>query len=408
MHIRKNAASLTDQEWEKFMGAVIALKHSFAPGSNISVYDQFVAIHWGVTQLTGAQTRNGGHGGPAFLAWHREYIRRFEAALRSVDPEVTLPYWNWALGELADTTSLFRDERIGPMGNGGASALAVDSGYLALSPNRFHSLGWSINADLRQLRFGFAPEGNALERNTTLDTGALPTASQVNGVLMAPDFSTFRPGLESAHNTIHILLGRDMSTMTSPNDLIFFLHHCQVDRLWAKWQKNHPGTANYNPLGTGGRGHRLNDLMWPWDGRASQTTVTGLAAFLPTFAATDQVRCRDVVDHHSLEYCYDDEPGCPCGMDEEEMPTRPLAENIPTTLRFGEEGRPVTTLALGEEGRPVTTLPLGEEGTPVTTLALGEEGTPITIVENGPLTAAENAPDVVNPNPFGRFPGGNR
>ena len=37
-----------------------------------------------------------------------------------------------------------------------------------------------------------------------------------------------------------------MAQMTSPNDPIFFLHHCQVDRIWAQWQQEHPGNANYN------------------------------------------------------------------------------------------------------------------------------------------------------------------
>lgn len=398
MHVRQNAAELTNQQWQKFMGAVVAMKHSFAPGSNISLYDQFVAIHWGVTGLAGAQTRDGGHGGPGFLAWHREYIRRFEAALQSIDPEVTLPYWNWGLGSQDETASLFVNSRIGPMGSGGASTVAVDTGYLALTANSFNPLGWPIHSTVRQLRPGFAPEGAALERNTTLNIGAMPTASVVNGALSSADFSTFRPALEGPHGTVHILVGRDMSTMTSPNDPIFFLHHCQIDRLWAKWQEDHTGTANFNPLGTGGQGHRLNDAMWPWDGGASQSTVPGLAVALPRFAATDVVRCRDVVDHHSLGYCYDDEPGCPCSLDDEpEIPTRPLAESAPT-FRFGEDAPTIPRL----ENSP-TTFRRGEELPPLSTMALGEEGPPITAIENGPLTAVENGPEVIGPGPFGRF-----
>ena len=41
--------------------------------------------------------------------------------MQSIDPQVTLPYWNWGLGELSETTALFQDDRIGPMGSGGAS-----------------------------------------------------------------------------------------------------------------------------------------------------------------------------------------------------------------------------------------------------------------------------------------------
>ena len=52
--------------------------------------------------------------------------------------------------------------------------------------------------------------------------------------------------------------------------------------------------------------------MWPWDGGASQTTAVGIGNLLPTYAATDIVHPVDLLDHHALGYCYDDEPGCPC------------------------------------------------------------------------------------------------
>ena len=115
MNVRKNAASLSAQEWERLLNAIITLKHTFAPGSTVSVYDQFVAIHLGVTGLTDAQTVDGAHGGPAFLPWHREYLKRMEQALQSVDPRVSIPYWNWGLGGDAETLSLFQDARMGPM-----------------------------------------------------------------------------------------------------------------------------------------------------------------------------------------------------------------------------------------------------------------------------------------------------
>lgn len=35
-----------------------------------------------------------------------------------------------------------------------------------------------------------------------------------------------------------------MGTGSSPNDPAFFLHHCNVDRLWALWQEKF-GNASY-------------------------------------------------------------------------------------------------------------------------------------------------------------------
>jgi len=37
-------------------------------------------------------------------------------------------------------------------------------------------------------------------------------------------------------NRVHVWVGGSMLPMSSPNDPIFMLHHCNVDRIWAKWQ----------------------------------------------------------------------------------------------------------------------------------------------------------------------------
>jgi hypothetical protein len=65
------------------------------------------------------------------------------------------------------------------------------------------------------------------------------------------------PGL---HNRGHVWVGGSMLPMTSPNDPIFFLHHCFVDKIWSDWQIRFP-TQNYLPASGGPRGQNLNDLM---------------------------------------------------------------------------------------------------------------------------------------------------
>lgn len=313
MYVRKNAASLTVDEWMRFLKAIVVLKHTYPPGSTVNIYDQFVAIHLGVTDLiSGPQAGiNGAHIGPAFLPWHHEYIKRFENALQAVDPSVSLPYWNWGLGAASETTVLFQDFTMGPAGTGGASGFEVTSGYFAGTPNIFNPLGWTIRAELQgPAALGYGP---VLQRSSALSAGTLPSATDVNAALAAITYSAFRPALERSplHNSIHGWVGRDMIRMTSPNDPIFFLNHCQVDRVWAMWQQTYPGSANYNPSGTGGQGHRLNDRMWPWDGGDSSPNAT-VAPLVPNYARTDLVMPDDVLNHRALGYCYDDEPDCPC------------------------------------------------------------------------------------------------
>ena len=47
---------------------------------------------------------------------------------------------------------------------------------------------------------------------------------------------------------------------TSPNDPVFWLHHANVDRLWAQWQASY-GINTYLPTSGGPAGHNLNDTL---------------------------------------------------------------------------------------------------------------------------------------------------
>jgi len=55
-----------------------------------------------------------------------------------------------------------------------------------------------------------------------------------------------RPDPKSAR-TVHRWIGSNMGDATSPNDPVFFLHHCYIDMLWEKWRKQHPTSAPYLP-----------------------------------------------------------------------------------------------------------------------------------------------------------------
>jgi hypothetical protein len=96
------------------------------------------------------------------------------------------------------------------------------------------------------------------------------------------------------HNRVHVWVGGSMAPGTSPNDPVFFLHHCNIDRLWALWQFRHPG--QHYPLvvprnvGVGNRPHGLMDEMPPWD--------------------TGPLRARpiDVLNHQAMGYSYDTDP----------------------------------------------------------------------------------------------------
>jgi len=63
--------------------------------------------------------------------------------------------------------------------------------------------------------------------------------------------------------------------MTSPDDPVFFLHHCFVDKVWADWQArmvrdNGQWAPHYAPLQNGPEGHNYHDVLKPWTLKISE------------------------------------------------------------------------------------------------------------------------------------------
>jgi tyrosinase len=65
------------------------------------------------------------------------------------------------------------------------------------------------------------------------------------------------------HNRVHVWIGGDMLVSTSPNDPVFYLNHCNVDRMWAAWLRDRGSL--YVPsqnAPSGLLGHRIDDAMY--------------------------------------------------------------------------------------------------------------------------------------------------
>src|SRR3954452_12410796 len=103
--------------------------------------------------------------------------------------------------------------------------------------------------------------------------GVVPTSQQV--------LSSFRKSLERLlHDGVHGWVGdawevvggipRDGGHMSFPavsvNDPVFWLHHCNVDRIWSVWQRKVPN-SRYRPQGTGTRAANPHPLTVPGSAR---------------------------------------------------------------------------------------------------------------------------------------------
>ncbi|MCQ4041456.1 tyrosinase family protein [Streptomyces rubrisoli] len=275
---------MTAQERRRFIQAVLEIKRR---GS----YDELVALHVAMNATDFRNKESGvriGHISPGFLPWHRQFLLEFERELQSVDPTVSVPYWDWTTDQALDSP-LWADDFMG--GNGRKGDRMVVTGPFA------HANGWRINTSV-------VPQGvPALNghysvddrRFLTRDLGAnidrLPTARELEDTLAlkvydsepfnhlaggeAP-FHSFRNHLEGyvtfpweprtakLHSRGHRWSGGHMGYIASPNDPLFFLHHCFIDRCWAVWQQRHPHVPHYLPVEETDEVPGLHTPMEPW------------------------------------------------------------------------------------------------------------------------------------------------
>ncbi|MCB9234953.1 MAG: tyrosinase family protein [Bacteroidia bacterium] len=85
LKVRKSIENLTDEEEEKLRNAVWEMVRL-----NVFPKDKRNMLYWG--RLHGDECQ---HGWEQFLTWHRMFLYSFEQALQDIDPDVTLPYWDW-------------------------------------------------------------------------------------------------------------------------------------------------------------------------------------------------------------------------------------------------------------------------------------------------------------------------
>jgi tyrosinase len=237
----------------------------------LSVWDLFVIWHWAAMQLTTRPTaamRNLAHGGPVFLPWHRLYLLRLEQQIQrtSNNPDAGLPYWDWAVagGDLpADaqlTHALWTDAFLGPPR--GRVTTGPLAGHRIRIEERVDGL-WSIPP-------------RPIERAAATEVPTLPRSTEVRAALDNPDYDrppwdttviSHRNVLEGwpdgpqLHNRVHVWVGGDMLPGTSPNDPVFFLNHCNVDRIWESWMTARGRQYLPTDQPDAPAGHRLDDAL---------------------------------------------------------------------------------------------------------------------------------------------------
>lgn len=267
---------------DKFIKAVLLLKREIAnPRQQTSTWDSFVIWH-NQTMMTFTpptqNSRNAAHRGPVFLPWHRFMLIALERQMQRVlhDTSFALPYWAWNKDGEKTASQQLQSDLWKPNCLGG-SGFPVTTGPFAFDandPNCFRvRVVANASGDLLLVNRG-------LRRTLGQDIATLPTTALANAALTLGTYDesswgtsssgTFRnvcegwqPNGPGLHNRVHVWVGGDMAPGSSPNDPVFYLNHCNVDRMWAAWQRKHPGSAYLPPDSASSslQGHRLSDAL---------------------------------------------------------------------------------------------------------------------------------------------------
>lgn len=192
-----------------------------------------------------------------FLPWHRMYLAVFENIIRDVlqDDDFALPYWDYTKSGQRSIPAEFR--------------------------NRTHNLFKHLYVEERK------NDGRInINAGDPMDRGA--TQSPFNlSVMQNPEYAGpfgFCESLDGAlHGNVHTGVGgaENMGRIpTAARDPAFWVHHCNIDRIWAGW--NAAGGRNPN--------------------------TSALFAFAGPSQQRIEMDARDVGTTASLGYGYDDLP----------------------------------------------------------------------------------------------------
>jgi tyrosinase len=223
------------------------------------------------------------HESPYFPTWHRWYLYYFERICREMcgDPEFMLPYWNYA----------------------------SNIGHSLQLPAQFRSQNTPLLFDDRGL--GFAnPQGTG-PQNVAMNSGGYMPYPLINynpaltaKVMFPSDTNFFSPPdkryyalgftgrLECVpHDMVHDNVGGWMGNVPSAaGDPIFFMHHCQIDRLYASWEAESGVSYNWGNGPT-------DPSEQTWKGR--------MATFADEKGNTVKVKLGDAVSTDAMGYGYD-------------------------------------------------------------------------------------------------------
>ncbi len=201
--IRKNYKEMTQTEKNALVSAFYQLRTGADLINDLATFhnNNFSAIH------------NNPPAQDVFLAWHRRQIFEVEQAMQSINPNLSIPFWDWTIDNSTSSDLWF-------------------NGFMGQF-NSAWSLGRTFNSNF-----------------------PLPTISQVTAIQNISTWTSYYAQLETSvvHTGAHNWVGRSinggpdgaMATGASPRDPVFYLHHGMIDKLYDEWITAHGITPSSN------------------------------------------------------------------------------------------------------------------------------------------------------------------
>ena len=168
------------------------------------------------------------HGTLEFFTWHRPYLDYFERICGALinDPDFALPYWHWGDKNGRIPAPFFSDDHLNVV------RLNDSSNY--------QSVMWGLvdTVPYRYARADFGMKDHQMVAGDFSDQA-------LRNVEEAETFQLLSDLTENPHGLVHVFTGGEpgfglgtsaghFSSGLSPLDPIFWLHHSNVDRIWAQ------------------------------------------------------------------------------------------------------------------------------------------------------------------------------
>ncbi|HWX64974.1 MAG TPA: tyrosinase family protein [Rhodanobacter sp.] len=231
-------------------------------------YDNYIRMHLAaMTFPVGASVGriNAAHMCAAFLPWHRALLHAFESDLQRVlnNTNFGLPYWDWSADAvLADPT------KSAIWGAGTTDCMGGSGNPITTGPFvNWHTIDARGNVSTAGISRNLGAFGDLPSYASIAEIiGRLPYDVSPYSTYSKTGFRNALEGYSNTsssqmHNEVHGWVGGLMGIVqVSPNDPVFFLHHANVDRIWAMWQSQNSGQT-YVPVTGGVPTQQLNDVM---------------------------------------------------------------------------------------------------------------------------------------------------